>query len=66
MQICDKFEGFFFTFVQNIGQMRMQFWKNAVDSIYDPSGERPVPKHPVILELQVRLSKYSFIRCLFI
>ncbi len=37
----------------------MQFWKDALESIFDSSGKKALPQHPVILELKV--NKYQLI-----
>lgn len=34
-----------------IGQMRMKFWHDALDKIYDKKKEKVLPEHPVIREL---------------
>jgi hypothetical protein len=31
----------------------MQFWKDALDSIFETAGNKPVPNHPVARELMV-------------
>jgi len=37
-----------------IGHMRMQFWKDSVDSIY----EEKIPQHPVAIELHSMINKH--------
>jgi len=37
----------------------MQFWKDALESIFDLSGKKPLPQHPVILELKVNIVQKS-------
>ena len=45
------------------GMMRTQFWKDAVSNIYKKKNSKkdskPIPSHPVVLELDSCLSKHS-------
>lgn len=31
--------------------MRLQFWNDAVNKVYDKDKSKPIPEHPVILEV---------------
>jgi len=47
---------------RTIGQMRMQFWKDAIENIYE---EKP-PQHPVALELYSMINKHPVSKLLLL
>lgn len=36
---------------EKIAQMRLRFWSDALNQIYDKDKTKPIPAHPVIYEV---------------
>ena len=54
---------------QSTAKMRFQFWRDALESIYDPSRNRSIPNHPTVIALENacregRLGRQWLERCL--
>ena len=37
---------------QNTAKMRFQFWRDVLESIYDPGANRSIPNHPTVIALE--------------
>lgn len=46
--------------------MRLNFWSNAIESIYSPASEnRPLPDHPVLKQLKLTVDRHKLPRLYF-
>lgn len=41
--------------------MRLKFWHNALEAIYDTTEKKPIPDHPVIAQIKYAAGNYFFI-----
>lgn len=45
---------------EKIGQMRLKFWHDAINKVYEKDKSKKLPEHPVIYEVNnVRFTKCS-------
>lgn len=45
--------------------MRLKFWFNAVDTLYDTSKNKTIPDHPVIKQIKYAIDKYRLPKLYF-